>query len=135
MGRTEERWFLAELYRIKSECLIQLEYDNATIEAEYQKAARVAQQQASNSQLIKILNSYYEYNPELAAVFLDGLRQVDNDRNNALQPQATTNTAAENIKTIDIKAIESLIAALPPSTIYPDIIDARRLWSNSAASS
>jgi len=141
VARTEERWFLAELHRIKSECLIQLKYDNATIEAEYQKAVSVAKQQTSNSQLIRILNSYYEYRPQQAPIFLEGLRQieevedVDNDKNTALQPHASKESAATNTKTINLKTIENLIAAHPPSTIYPDIIDARRLWSKAAASS
>ncbi len=129
--RTKERWFLAELHRIKSECLAQLEYDNILIEAEYLKAVTVAKEQTSYSLLIKILNSYYQYLPQREPDFLEQLRESDEhaEGNQTSTDQRSNNAAIANV--VNIKTLEQMIAMHPASTIYPDVIEARHLWSKS----
>lgn len=128
--RTDERWFLGELHRIRAESLIQLDHGSRQIESEYRRAVSVAVQQASIGQLIKTLNSFFLYSPEQAHDFFDELKNTN-------KPVDVSHEIEKHDVTIldALRETEDLIASFPDSSIFPDIIDARHLWIQSKPSS
>ena len=65
--RTEERWWLAELHRLRGLCLATMGADETQIEASFREAIRIAKEQKSISLEKRAEATYAEYRRQKAS--------------------------------------------------------------------